>query len=163
MKKGLDLGTRYPPPTQNWWVSQRIGWGLLGMFLIAAIAGVFGDGPVSARTIENADKTLQIDYDRFLRQGGRTRLRVTLNKPSAAGDVQLTLNRAFVDAIDIERIVPAPRDTAVGAETLSYRFALTGGPTTITFDYKPRTFGRVAAHIGLAGAPAASFTHWVYP
>lgn len=163
MKKGLDLGTRYPPPTKNWWLSQRIGWGLLGLFLIGAIAGVFGDGPLSVRTIENSEKTLQIGYDRFLRQGGHTRLRISLNKPGDAGDVRLSLNRAFVEAIDIERIVPVPRDMAVGADALSYRFALTGTPTTISFDYKPRTFGRMTVHIDLAGAPAASFTHWVYP
>lgn len=161
--KGLELGTNAAPPHAAAWRMQRIGWWLLGMFVVAAALGVFGDGPASRQRLVAPDGQLTLEYERFVRVDAPAQMRVEIAPPAGTRDVQLWLTRDYAQRIEITTINPQPVDTAAGREALFYRFRLTDTPTAIVFDFKPRNPGRLHAAIGLAGAPGIRFTQRVYP
>jgi hypothetical protein len=66
---------------QREWRLQRIGWGLLALFLLLALGGLFGDGPLSHS--RDASAAGSVEYERFVRDGLATELIVT--PASAAG------------------------------------------------------------------------------
>jgi hypothetical protein len=47
------------------WAAQRIGWIAIGAFVIAALVGVFGQGPLSSAAA--GGNALRIEYERFAR------------------------------------------------------------------------------------------------
>lgn len=161
--KGLELGTNAAPPHAAAWHAQRIGWVLLGMFVVAAALGVFGDGPASRQRVADGGGQFTLEYERFVRIDAPAQMRVEIAPHTDMRDVKLWLAHDYAQHIEIETITPQPVGTAAGREALFYRFRVIEAPTTITFSFKPRTTGRLHAAIGLAGAPGIAFTQWVYP
>lgn len=161
--KGLELGTNAAPPHPAAWRAQRIGWVLLGMFVVAAALGVFGDGPASTQRVADAGGQFTLEYERFARIDAPVQMRIEIAPHAGARNIELWLAREYAHHIEIETISPQPVSTAAGREALFYRFRVIDAPTTITFSYKPRTAGRLHAAIGVAGAPGIAFTQWVYP
>jgi hypothetical protein len=45
------------------WIVQRIGWVLMFGFLIAALLGLFGEGPLSSKKLQAGNVSVQ--YERF--------------------------------------------------------------------------------------------------
>ena len=161
--KGLDLGTHATPPSAAAWRAQRVGWWLLGMFVVAAALGVFGNGPASSHRVADPRSQLTLEYERFTRIDAPTQMRVEIAPPAGTQAVELWLARDYAEHIEMEAISPPPASAAAGREALFYRFRVADGPTTITFAYKARKTGGVHAAIGLAGTPGIGFTQWVYP
>ena len=161
--KGLELGKNTAPPHAAAWLAQRIGWWLLGMFVVAAALGVFGDGPASRQRVAAPGGQMVLEYERFVRIDAPAQMRVEVTQAAGTHDVELWLARDYAQHIEIETISPQPLGTAVGREALFYRFRVQDAPTAITFNFKPRKTGRVHAAIGLAGAPGIGFTQRVYP
>ena len=161
--KGLELGTSAAPPRAGAWRTQRIGWWLLGMFVVAAAFGVFGDGPVSRQRAVTPGGQLTLEYERFVRIDAPAQMRIEVAAPAGTQDIQLWLARDYAERIEIETISPAPVGTAAGRKALFYRFRVTDTPTAITFNYKPRKTGRLHAAIGLTDAPGIGFSQRVYP
>ncbi|HEV2128712.1 MAG TPA: hypothetical protein VGR22_08850, partial [Thermomicrobiales bacterium] len=54
------------------WKVQRVGWALMLVVIVLALVGLFGTGPLSAVEREADDGTLVLEYQRFVRHGGRT-------------------------------------------------------------------------------------------
>lgn len=162
-QKGLELGTNAGPPHPAAWRAQRVGWWLLGMFVIAAALGVFGDGPVSKRRVTAADGQLTFEYERFVRIDAPAQMRVDVPPAVGARDVELWLAREYLQHIEIETMTPQPLETTSAPAALYYRFRVTEGGGAIAFNYKARKAGPLHATIGLKGTPGIRFAQWVYP
>ena len=161
--QGLELGNHATPPHAAAWLAQRIGWWLLGMFVVAAALGVFGDGPVSRQRVVAPGGQMIVEYERFARIDAPTSMRIEVAQRAGAHDVELWLSRAYAQHIEIETISPQPLGTAAGRDALFYRFRVQDAPTAITFNFKPRKTGRMHAAVGLAGTPGIGFAQRVYP
>lgn len=74
------------------WKVERVGWACLLVLVVFALLGLFSNGPLSDRRLTTPDGTLQVDDQRFLRQGGRSPLRLALQgEPGAT--LQVVLER----------------------------------------------------------------------
>ena len=60
---------RHLPFQRREWRAQQIGWIALGLFLAAALAGLFGGGPLSSARASDPGGGLTVDYQRFVRAG----------------------------------------------------------------------------------------------
>src|SRR6185503_10274526 len=52
------------------WTVQRIGWGGMALIVVAALAGVFGSGPLTRTEVTDNPQTFRLLYDRFGRYEG---------------------------------------------------------------------------------------------
>lgn len=141
---------------QRVWAAQRIGWIIIGALVVAALAGVFGQGPVSRAVAQGG--AVRIEYERFIRLQQATRLRFVL----PVSDNEMALHRQYLEAFRVEQITPEPREVEASADWLTYRFSGNGG-MAVTFDLIPETFGRVLGRAHDAAGASVEFWQLIYP
>ncbi len=88
------------------WRVQRIGRLLMLAIVIAALAGVFGDGPLATRFHASGDGVLQVEYDRFVRVGASARLLVKTADGRRIQDIAVTFDDPA--AIEVGSIETSP-------------------------------------------------------
>lgn len=144
------------------WRVERAAWVGLALVLLAALAGLFGEGPLSDAVAEAPGGRLRLEYDRFARRGAETELRLRI----AASDREprLTLDHGYLDAVEVRAIEPEPAGAATGREGREYRFELLGdGPGVVILRVRPRRAGTIAGRFGLVDGPSLRFRQWVHP
>lgn len=139
------------------WRAQQIGWIALGLFLAAAVAGLFGSGPLSSARASGSG--LAVDYQRFVRAGAAQRLLFEINT-AAAGPVELRLSRAYLDAIRLEHVLPPPASTTATGEWTTFVFA--PGTRVVTLDGEARGPGRLSLSASTGAGAALSLWQLAY-
>jgi hypothetical protein len=145
------------------WHVQRIGWFLLCAFVLAALLGVFGSGPLSHARAGEPGSPLWVEYERFVRQG--TGDRVTIHVPAGESreTLEIRVSRDYVDTLRIERITPEPDAMGVNGTDVVLRFlGDAANSSRVVLDVEPLTIGPKAATIGTQGAPSVTLTQLVY-
>ncbi|HEX6995177.1 MAG TPA: hypothetical protein VF339_13615 [Gammaproteobacteria bacterium] len=149
------------------WLVERAAWILLGAILVAALLGVFGGGGPAASTDRvSEDGNLSMQYDRFSRIEAPTRLRVVVTPPVEAGTtLRLWLAREYVEALEIESILPEPSRVEAASDRYVFEFPLTaaGETSTILFRVEPREAWHVEGRLGIDGGSELRFDQFVYP
>jgi hypothetical protein len=141
------------------WIVQRVGWVIVGLLLIAALAGVFGSGPVSSSSVGNS--AVRLEYQRFGRLQQPTTIRFHFS--SEAGDVaKLFFNRKYLESFVIEHITPPPDEVEPASQWLIYSFKRRE-PTSVTFHLRPDEFGLFSGEARLAEGEPISFRQFIYP
>ena len=107
------------------WRAQRIGRGVLFVIVLAALAGVFGGGPLATASVRTPDGRLRVEYDRIARHGAPTPLRVHV-APPASGDsvIGVWIDQAYMHGVILRGISPEPTEGQAGDQRLVYRFRL---------------------------------------
>lgn len=146
----------------TWWV-QRCGWAALGLLVIAALLGLFSQGPLSTASATGAAGRLEVTYDRFGRNGAATRVAIVV-RDGGTEETTITFSKALMEAFAVDNVHPAPREersTPVGTE---FVFASAGnGPVRIYFDMRPELSGLIRGEISLPQGPPARLTQFTYP
>jgi hypothetical protein len=126
------------------WAFERAGWAVLAVLLLAGLLGAFGQGPVAHAVLASPDGRVTVRYDRILRVGAPSALAVTV-VPGAAGDstITLSLDRAFLDAVGVERMMPEPVLTRAAAGLIEFQFRSDGSthPLEVVFTILPDEIG----------------------
>jgi hypothetical protein len=146
------------------WKVEHWGWGVFALILLAALIGLFGEGPLAHAKAGRPKSNLWIEYDRLVRYQAPTTLKVHI----AAGNNSLPalwVARDYLDRVQVEDISPVPERTKVGKDSLIYIFnvARTNEEATITFQVKPAGYGNTPVRLGLMDGPQIGFTQFVYP
>jgi hypothetical protein len=161
---GLEINQDLDFQRREWRV-QRVGRAVMVLLLFAALAGVFGAGPLSRATAGERE-TLAVEYDRFLRRGADNRLTVRVGPRAATGrEVRLWVPPRYLERMHYERAVPEPQRTvfAPGRLWLIFPVASPGTPFEVVLDFKPQQVGPARAALGVAGGPTLSLSQFVYP
>jgi len=161
--KGIELSQDLGFQERDWAV-QHVGWLLIALVIIAALAGVWGSGPLSDGVATSADGAIRIEYARFARMNAPTQMRIHFTARRVEdGEVRLWLDRSYLAEFLPKTIVPSPRTVEVGTDRLTYVFDAermqAGG---VVFQMEPQTVGRVAGRAGI-GEADVGFRHFVYP
>ena len=138
----------------------------MGALLLAGLAGVFANGPLSWATAHDPNTLVQIAYERFQRHAAPGILTAQLAPPASdGGTVSLYLNEALVNAVKIEKIVPEPMQATAAERGIAYTIAVTGPGqrTQVRLFFTWQQTGIVRGDIGLVGRPPARFNQFVYP
>jgi hypothetical protein len=146
------------------WLAQRIGWGAIGLILLAALAGLAGSGPLS-RVTRTDGRHFTIEYDRFVRHGARTALTLRVAPEAIAeGRVRIAVDRDFLVANDLQRLVPEPNATRgrEGAVEFIYDVA-PGDGLQVRWTLEPDQLGSHSASVRLNDAPAIQIEQFTYP
>jgi hypothetical protein len=152
------------PRLQKWdWVLQRLGRWLMLLLLAGVAMGLFGmDGPLSSVHEGRPDRSLAVDYNRFIRYHSPDTIRIAAR---AAGEtMRLSMDAGYVEQIQIEQITPRPV-REIGADG-AVTFVFTTKPGTLLnadIHFAPEKYGRLDGWIALADGPRLRLSHFVYP
>jgi hypothetical protein len=148
------------------WTTERIGWAVMAVIILAALTGVFGAGPLSRATVGEPGGQFRVDYPRFARFKAPMTLGIHLGPHTGRqGMARLWLSREYLDGVQIAQVTPQPQQVSAGAEQLTYAFPISeaNGSTSVTFFLKAERFGRHGGCAGLVNGPTACFRQFIYP
>jgi hypothetical protein len=150
------------------WRGQRLAWALMVLVVLAALLGLSGSGPLSGRSAVSADGTVRIEYERFLRRGTPTTLKIhwAPTGRDAAG-FSVWLARPYLEDVTIQDMLPPPQAVQASPDRVTWRFGVNsqdhGAPVTVTIHFAPGAIGRLRGTVGLEARPGLGFSQWVYP
>ena len=146
---------------------ERVAWGIMILLVLLGLGGLFAVGPLSSAVVSDEAGLVHLGYERFSRVSAPSLLRIELDHDAVhSGPVTIELSRPFVEAIQIERIQPAPSRELIGMEGgLAFEFAAIepGQQALIQLFIKPAAMGLVEGSIALRGQSPIRFTQLVYP
>lgn len=146
------------------WRAQRIGWVLVLLFVLAALAGLLGGGPWSWSTATTADGQVQVHYERFAHLEADDQLTVTVSSEAVTGDsVDVEIAEGWLRAVDVDGIVPEPMEQVTTPYGL--RLTMSAEPGTdlrIRIYFRATDLGKVDAGVRFEG-DTATFGQLIYP
>jgi len=141
---------------------RRIGHILTALFLLLALMGLFGDGPLShARAGDESG--FFVRYERFSRVDGVTRFEIHLPAERATPARRLVVSTSLVERGHIERFVPEPASAEIAAERSVFTFPHIEAGGLVVLELRPSSPGRLRFSIGEEGGPALDVALLVYP
>jgi hypothetical protein len=145
------------------WLAQRIGWGVICLILLAALAGLTGSGPLSSVTRTEGPFTLE--YERFVRHGARTALTLHVEPQAIAeGRVRIAVDRHFLVANDLQRLVPEPNATRGRDDAVEFIYDVAPGDgLQVRWTMEPDQLGRHSALVRLNDGPVLQIEQFTYP
>jgi hypothetical protein len=142
------------------WRFQRIGTRALGLFVLAALAGLFGDGPVSRASATSPDRSVDVRYERFVRRGARSEIRISVSPRITL----LSIDSQYLEGLTIEEVVPANAQTEHTTERLTIHLPprRAEGLSTVVLGVKPSRAGVLHGRIGSDNGPVVEFWQLSY-
>lgn len=147
------------------WRVQQVGWVVLALIVVAALAGLFGTGPLSWSSASAADGSFSVDYPRFARNGGPVALRLRAD-PSAAvdGQVRVSLSQELLESLEVSQIVPEPESQTSTDDGVVLTFALEDdAPLQASVSGTGDAMGWREGTVGLEGTPPLVLGQFFYP
>jgi hypothetical protein len=117
VRHNLQLHENLDQHKQGWMI-QKIGWTILYLGLILALAGVFGAGPVSYKT--KSQNGISVKYERFLRYESESE--ITFNVQDAKDSITLEIPQQYMAYIDLQSITPLPHSNRTVDDVTTYYF-----------------------------------------
>ncbi|EPE1851107.1 hypothetical protein [Cronobacter dublinensis] len=146
----------------EWRIQQGGNWLLFAIVLIALLGG-FSDGWLSETSATNREKSLTVEYQRFLRAESDEPFALRIQGPKNQ-PVTLTFSGDFPDNLTLQTLQPQPLITHTGQHTLTLTFAPTAdGAHAVWMVTQPQSAGRLTSAVTLQGASPVHLTQWVYP
>lgn len=134
---------------------------------VAALSGVFGEGPLANAHAGSDSSGLRIDYERFLRQEAPGTLTVYLGAAAVRPDsmTELWLDRKWLAEMEVKGITPEPEASRVETDRIVYTFRLNPAstPARVTWYLETHLLGRSTGRVGIIGGPSYSFSQFAYP
>ena len=148
-----------PPFQDREWRIQKVGWVLMALLLISALAGLTGRGPLADAEQSNGGAVLQ--YDRITRHFSKTQIRLRLQQP-VTGPLEVWMTRAYLDGLTVDDITPEPDSMSASADRVWFSFSARG-PLLITFQVEPDAMLMRHAEIGLSTGARFRLRQFVLP
>jgi hypothetical protein len=144
------------------WRAERVGWALMVLFVVAALAGVFGPGPLSWTTTSNRDVALE--YQRFTHLEADDVITVKIVGSAVTSDsIDVEIAHEWFSAVDVAGISPDPADQV--ATDYGIRMTVATEPSadvTIDIAFRAREVGPLHAGVRFEGQ-VVPFRQLVYP
>ena len=144
---------------------QRAGQGLLLLFVLAAVAGFFGHGPIASAEVADPSRALTVEYARFARRHGPCEFTLELGPALRRGAVEVWLDASFAEQYRWESATPEPTAMEMRDGRLVARFQIAPGesPARIVVHVQPRKLGRAATLVGVVGGPQVALRAFHFP
>ncbi|WP_435036653.1 hypothetical protein [Pseudomonas neuropathica] len=145
------------------WRFERVGWYVLVLVVVMALAGVFSRGWLSSREVRSEDGQLRVAYEMFHRNGSTNAMKITLNStPNAA--VELQLAGEMLDGFSIETLQPQPLRSRSSAQGIKLWLQTDrDGRATLYMTLRGDGLGLFRSHIATPGTPGVKLDQFIFP
>lgn len=141
------------------WIIQRIGWIAMALIIVAGLLGLFGaPGPLSRARASRGP--IEVEFDRLVRMNAPSEIHIDVG--SSGPRFAVSLNRDFVDAVEIRSITPSPKSVEIRNDRVLYTFEAGRSPR-VTYSIEYLKMGAREGRIGLEGGPSLTIRPTVYP
>ncbi len=123
------------------WKIQRIGWVLIFVFMILALLGVFGDGPLSKRKVQVGNTVIK--FDQFLRYEHETQLKLESENENIA---TVSIPLAYLNKLKLTEVIPEPEKQIASNGYINFIFRGEENHS-LTFFLDPNKPGKVEGDI----------------
>jgi hypothetical protein len=152
------------PHQRRVWIAERIGWAVVTLIVVLALAGVFGRGPLSAMTVASGDGSLTVEADRFQRNGARSMIRVAALVPAGESAVSIRISREFFEHFNIEAMVPQAATAAPDGAGVQLSFPARGGDRAVVYlRVRAEGIGLMRSRIALSGGGSVDLLQFIHP
>ena len=148
------------------WTVQRIGWGGMVLIVVAALAGVFGSGPLTRMEVTDDPHTFRLLYDRFGRYEGELVLQLVLTPETTTPNrVTVEIDRTYWTSHAVEHITPEPLISSIGIDGFLYTFETDAqsSPAVIVFRLRTKSIGAMDGRIRVNNAWFIQFHQFMFP
>jgi hypothetical protein len=153
------LADPYRPLQRRFWMIERIGWAVLTLIILWAIAGGAGGGPLSKTQLR--DNGIELAYERFTRQGARTSIEL-LWPAMPERDLSISFDSAFVDRMKIDFARHGLSPVRSG-HTVTLNLGRPSQPGSLALDAHPVEFGTSSGEIRIDGQAIGRISIFVFP
>ncbi len=168
-----ELEVGYDPTFESRWRHIEHGSHVFMILVVlAALAGLLGQGPLSHRTDKSGDGRLAVDFEPLARYGTTTQVTLHLSNslPGARNELEPTtpvnviVTSQLVEPMGLQRVFPQPARTAAVGADISYTFNIPPGKESamIRFVLKPAVVGPVWL-LARQGETTVAWKQWVLP
>ena len=147
------------------WTAERVGWVLMALLVLAALAGLLGGpGPFSWTSATGNDGVLEVEYQRFGHLEADAVVTVTVAPDAVTSDaVDVDLAGSWVRSMDINGITPEPQEQVTTPFGLRLTFATEpGAELSVQIAYRAAAMGSVDGGVRFEDQ-TVTFDQFVYP
>jgi hypothetical protein len=138
---------------QREWFVQRIGTGMLFLFVGAAMLGLTGmGGPLSHADVSDADGALRVEYERFVRRNAPATIKVRLR--GGPGDLRFWVSSSYLEHVRIDTIVPPPQLVLIESDRQVFMIRSATPDVLVTLELEHLGMGTREAEVGLVDGPS---------
>jgi hypothetical protein len=132
--------------------------------LVAAILGLAGGGLFSETVARDTDGKLLLRFDRFARSMATQTLELEVRDEQPDGSFDLHIDNGFVRRVQIESILPQPREQRGSSEQMLLNIGVNPESelAMVVIRYRPLAAGWLRGRLG-AGRSVVAFEQLVYP
>jgi hypothetical protein len=169
-----ELEVGYDPAFETRWRHlELVSHAGMAVVVAAALAGLFGQGPLSHRTHQTEDGRLAVDFEPIARYGTSTQITLHLSSDTPGIGVQgagapstahVVLDSALIEPMGLQQVIPLPARSGAVAGGIEFVFNVPEGKARaeVRFVTKPNTVGPVRLDVSQGNAHL-SWTQFVLP
>jgi len=147
------------------WRWQRVGWILLGGLVVAGLAGLLGDGPLSSTSSSSIDGAVQASFDRFLHRSDPSVVTLRISDPAKGAPIDMHVNSEFLYRVRILRLTPEPASEIADPTGITFQFAASprASSVEIAVHLEPEKWGTLQGDFRLSDGSQVHVAQFVYP
>jgi hypothetical protein len=139
---------------------QSVLWLAMLAFVLAAVAGLFGQGgPLATRHVIH--EGVRIDVPRFARHDAP--LMIEVEAPAADGPLHLRLRGDWALGVLVDTVVPTPERMRLADGALWLEFAPAEGPRQVRIEARTRAPGTLRGDLQVDGGTPVPLHAMVFP
>jgi hypothetical protein len=127
------------------WKLQPFAWAVIGLFVAAGLAGLFGTGLLS--NVSKQQGQVRIDYERYFRFG--TVMKMEFTDGSGGPRTEVIFPTDYLSRFDVQSVVPEPLETEILDGQVKYIFATGSARRKVFFYLEPNTPGTAKGSIAV--------------
>ena len=154
------------PFQRKQWRIERIGWTVMALLILYALAGGLGGGGLlSNAEVVSADGSARVRYEKFARQLTPTTVEINLTQPPDGRPMQLHVDGSYLGSTTIKLIVPEPDTTTIADNGYVFGFKRSAGVTDskIRLQLEPQRIGTVRGWLVINNGPRLAINQFVFP
>jgi hypothetical protein len=135
------------------------------LFVLAALAGLLGQGPYSHDSVSSAGHTLAVDFEPVARSDTDTQITFHIDHPGADGTATLLVGSTMIEPMGLKMLVPQPVTSRPVHGGLALTYAVPPGAqqVEVRIVVHPSAIGPIHLSAGLAGEAPIRWTQVVVP
>lgn len=148
------------------WRFQRMGWAVMLLLVVGALAGLLGRGPLSKTSLADQGSLERLEYHRFVHYRDPEQLKLQLSAEATQGEqFRIWLSHAYFSGIEIQSVTPEPEhmEAGEGRHAMVFSVAEPGQPTSVSIQFEAEQMGPLSGALSINDEPPVELWQFVYP